>query len=232
MLTWEEFLKTREYIEKKALQLMDQDNKSVITAGVPIDNYTKYIIGDRIFYGIKANVFKVIIERHLIAAQKKFPKKFGTGNAKDVLKALYEIEPVFEFERYIEFLRNEQFVYLIEVKDSEIIDRILRLDLFRQIDLKTGGTYDFTGGLFHAFKHFSVNDVNLSTGNDNHNIWHPEHLIQYIAQAFFIENGKYESPTKYVTQIKLDPKYSLKFVFYLEKNTNVFFINTIHKTRI
>lgn len=229
MMTWEEFQKTRKFIEKKALALMSHEKKDIVKAGFPINNYRKYLIDNRIFYCIKSNVFKAIIESVHTEAQNKYPEYFGTGNALDVIKAIQMIEPTFEFDRHIEFLQNEQFAYIIESENGEIIDKILRVDLFRQLDDLKDDKKEFTGGIFHAFKHFSIDNINLSTGKDIHNIQYPEQILHYATRAFFIAESNFENPTKLVSRIELDEKYNLKFVFYLEEITGVFFIKTIHK---
>ena len=228
-MTWEEYQKTREFMEKKALALMDHEGKDMVKAGLPIQNYTAYRIQGRIFYAMKSNVFKEIIKDVYIQAHKNFPERFGTNNADDVLKALYDSEPVFEFDRFKDFLHNEQFAYVIESQDGEIVDKILRIDLFRQLDTNKQGNPEFTGGIFHVLEHFSIEGRNLSTGNDIHDIKHPEEIIKLASEAFFVANGEFETPSKYVSRIDLDDNYRLKFVFYLEENTKVFFIKTIHK---
>lgn len=68
------------------------------------------------------------------------------------------------------FLQNEQFACIIESKDGEIIDKILRIDLFRKLDVTDKREKEFTGGIVHCVKHFSIDNINLSTGNDIHNI--------------------------------------------------------------
>ncbi|SFW88106.1 hypothetical protein [Chitinophaga sancti] len=229
MMTWEEFRKTREFIEGKSLALMKHETKDAAKTGFPINNYSKYLINGRTFYCIKSNVFKAIIEDYYFQAHKKFPEKFETGNALDVIDAIYLMEPTFDLERFIDFLKNEQFAYIIESKDGEIANKILRIDLFRQLDTNKEGKMEFTGGIFHTFKHFSIDNLNLSTGKDIHNIQYPEQIIHLAAEAFFIAEGTHENPKKLVSKIDLDDKYRLKFVFYLEENTQVYFIKTIHK---
>lgn len=229
MMTWEEFQKTREFIEKKSLDLMKHETKDAAKMGFPINNYRKYLLQGRTFYCIKSNVFKVIIEEYLQKAQKQYPEKFGTGNAIDVITAIYNLEPTFDLNRFVGFLQNEQFAYVIESKDGEITDKILRIDLFRKLDENEKGYKEFTGGIFHSFKHFSVDNVNLSTGQDIHNIQCPEELLHLAAEAFFIAESNHENPKKLVSFVNLDDKYNLKFVFYFEVNTQVYFIKTIHK---
>lgn len=229
MMTWEEFQRTRQFIEEKALALMKHETKDAAKTGFPINNYRKYLVQGRTFYCIKSNVFKVIIEDYHQQAQKKYPEKFGTGNAIDVIEAIYNIYPIFDLERFTEFLCSEQFAYIIESKDGNIINKILRIDLFRQLDENEKGQKEFTGGIFHSFKHFSIDNINLSTGLDIHNIQYPEQLLHLATEAFFIAEGNHDNPKKLISFVHLDEKYDLKFVFYFEENTQVYFINTIHK---
>ena len=228
-MNWEEFQKTRKFIEDKSLALMKHETKGSAKAGFPIDNYARYFLHGRTFYCVKSNVFKAIIEEYLLRAQKQFPEKFGTGNAMDVIEALYNIEPTFDLERFVDFLQNEQFAYIIESKDGEIVDKILRIDLFRKLDEKHGGQKEFTGGIFHSLKHFSIENINLSTGKDINNILYPEQLLHMAAEAFFITEGKHKDASQLVSFVKLDDIYNLKFVFYLEQHTDVYFIQTIYK---
>lgn len=88
---------------------------------------------------------------------------------------------------------------------------------------------EFTGGIFHTFKHFSIDNLNLSTGKEIHNIQYPEQILHLAVEAFFIAKGTHENPKKLVSRIDLDDKYCLKFVFYLEESTQIYFIKTIHK---
>jgi hypothetical protein len=55
-------------MEEKALALMKHEEKDMVKAGLPIDNYKRYMIGKRRFYSMKANVFKHIIGSHWLQA--------------------------------------------------------------------------------------------------------------------------------------------------------------------
>ena len=100
--------------------------------------------------------------------------------------------------------------------------------MFRKLE-KKGNIYEFTGGIFHAFKHFSYNDKNLSTGKDINNINTPEQIIEMAIKAFFFEQREALSNREFVSKVELNDKYNLKFVFYYEEQTEVFFIKTIFK---
>ena len=118
---------------------------------------------------------------------------------------------------------------MIETSQGKVLDKILRLDLFRKLDKNEQEKLEFTGGIMHVMKHFSVNDRNLSTGKDIYNLNKPEDIIELIVKAFFIEEGNFETSTKLISMVDINEKYRLKFVFYLEEKTNVFFLKTIHK---
>jgi len=228
-MDWEEYQSIRESIKEKSIALMKHERKESATIGVLAENYTQYNINGRTFYSVKSNVFKHLIERFYFAAHKNFPDKFGTGNASDVIEALYKIQPVFDLLRYTEFLKYEQFAYLMEFSEGKVSDKVLRLDLFRKLDTNTNGNLEFTGGIMHVLKHFSIRGVNLSTGKDVNDITRPENVVDLIVRAFFIEEGVFENPKKFISRIVIDEKYCLKFVFYLEEKTNVFFLKTIFK---
>lgn len=230
-MDWEKFQKIRESMKEKALALMKHEGKDSATVGVLSENITEYNINGRVFYSVKSNVFKHLTEKFYMEAHQKFPSQFGTGNANDVIDALYKAQPVFDIPRYIEFLKTEQFAYLFELTHGTVSDKVLRLDLFRKLDTNTNGYPEFTGGLMHALKHFSVNGINLSTGTDVHNITNPEDVVDLIVRAFFITEGEFETSKKLVSILAHDEKYNLRFVFYLEENTNVYFVQTIFKEK-
>lgn len=230
-MDWEEFQKIREIMKEKALALMKHEGKDSATVGVLSENITEYNIAGRVFYAVKSNVFKHLTERFYMEAHKKFPNQFGTGNADDVIDALYKAQPVFDIPRYIEFLKTEQFAYLFELTNGKVSDKVLRLDLFRKLDTSANGHPEFTGGLMHALKHFSVNGINLSTGRDVHNITSPEDVVDLVVKTFFLAEGKFETSKKLASTTAHDEKYNLRFIFYLEENTNVFFVQTIFKEK-
>ena len=231
-MTTEEYQKTRQFMEKKALALMDHEGKPIITAGLPIENYTKYNIHGRVFYSMESNLFKEIIRNKYYRIHKEFPTKFGTGNASDIIELLYDCKNVFTFEEFVDVLRNEQFAYVFESNSGEIQDRVLRIDLFRHLDKKQIDQTEFTGGIFHAYKHFSIDGRNLSTGKDLVNILHPKELIAFIIEAFFIETLIKIDETTFESTIPLNEKYQLQGIFYFEKKTNVYFLKTIRKDPI
>ena len=228
-MTWEEFQNTREYFEKKALGLMSHEKKNDAVTGVPLENYRTFPIDGRIFYSVQINTFKVIADEFLLVAQRLTPEKFGTGEAYDVIEAIRLVNPIFELQRFSEFLSHEICAYVFEAENGAVVDRMLRIDLFRHLKPAKTGKNEFVGGLLHALKHFSKNGINYSTGKSGHEIAHPQSLVREIIAAFFSLQGTFETPSQYVVLKPYDEEYNLKFVFYQEENTGVFFLNTVYK---
>jgi hypothetical protein len=222
-----------ELLEKKSRELMSHEGKDHATIGVNWENIEEYIIEGRIFYVVKTNTFKHIIEGYYLTAHKRFPERFGTGNAVDVIEALRQLEPlssfIRDFTRYAKFLMDEQFALVFEVIDNAVSSKVLRIDLFRKFT-HNGGIYEFTGGIMHAFKHFSIEGRNLSTGKDTNEIGHPERVLLLAIKGFFFNQIVPGRPDTWVATIEIDARHRLKFFFYLEKVTNTYFIDTVYLT--
>lgn len=228
-ISWEDFQASRDFIELKGMALMNHENKDGAKVGFPIQNYIAVQEGERTFYMVRSNVFMHLVDTMIIQAKDKFPEKFGTGNATDVIEALHSNYPYGNFEWYTEFLRDEQFCYIIENERGTFADKIPRIDLFRLLQDNEGGGKDFTGGLMHALKYFSHNDIPLSTGKGINNIIHINVLLVDIAIAFFTHPHIKEKRDNYVIKIPISDKYQLRIILYFEKNIGVYFINTVYK---
>jgi hypothetical protein len=198
----------------------------------PAQNYTYYEKEGKKYYLPKTNTFKHITGNVLTDACQKFPKHFGTGNANDIIEAIYKIDPViFLLKDFVHFLQNEQFCYVVEGSEKRLNEKILRIDLFREIKPNKQGRFDFVGGLFHANKHFSFKGIPLSTGTEINDISSVEYLIYKIAESFFSENMKHKKGLNYTSLIPLNEKYNLRVEFYFGKKTGVYFINTVFKEK-
>lgn len=215
-MTWEEFQKTRKYVEKKALELMGHEKKNHAVTGVPLQNYRIFQFSDRVFYSVQINTFQVIVDEFLLTAQKSTPEKFGTGEAYDVIEALRLINPMFDLNRFAEFLSHEKCAYIFEAENGTVVDSMLRLDLFRLLKRDKKDKNEFVGGLLHALKHFSKNGINYSTGKSNHEIAHPQILVGQIIDAFFSLKGTFETSDKYVVLKPYEEKYNLKINFGIQ----------------
>lgn len=230
-MTWEEFQRTRIYVEQKALDLMSHEKKNDTPTGVPINNYRLFHTEGRTFYSVQINTFMVVVDKYLCEAQVRFPERFGTGNAYDVVEALRLIQPLWyeDAKDMADFFAKDKCTYVFESEGGEVLDRMLRLDLFRMIKNDKEGNPEFIGGLLHALKHFSRNGTNYSTGASNHELQNPQTLIGEIINAFFTIDGVFETPDQYVVLRPYENEYNLKFVFYREENTRVFFLKTVYK---
>jgi hypothetical protein len=218
----------RSFLSNKSLSLMDHEGKEYCIAEVSISNYEKYTIDNRIFYLTPTNIFETIIDKHLISARIKYPARFGTGNANDVIKAIYDIEPWFSLQLYTKILREEQYCYVIELLGKKVNPKVLRIDLFRLIEKNATGGYDFVGGFLHCLKHFSYKNKPLSTGNEIINIAQPKELIYKIIDAFYFTTQNTQKEQIFISELEINNKHKLKVIFYYEKKTDVYFINTAH----
>lgn len=148
----------------------------------------------------------------------------NTQMADVVLKAMYEVSDFKEcgmpFDLYIKSASTESCSYIMRKTPESYDDRILRLDLFRKIE----DDNTFGGGLFHALKHFSLNEHNKGSKNYIYSIEKLKHNAFY---AFFY--GKCDA-TREDTQILTSSydNYCIKFGFYTETETNIVFLKTAH----
>lgn len=232
-MTYEDCLAIQGFIEEKALALYKHEKKEFAQIGFPVPYWTEHQRGTRLFYSVPNALFLDVLENRILEAQKLFPNSFGNGNAKSVIRALQKtIGITGGIKRATNLLQNETCCYLVECNHGNLGDKILRIDLFRKLDKDKHkkGKYHFTGGILHAFKHFSYEGLSLSTGTDI-NEFYPTGIITLLLSAFFIEAGAFKDDNTYITIVRLNNKYNLKIVFYRELNTNVFFLKTIYKEK-
>ncbi len=236
MLSENEFLLIREFIVTKAQALLKQESdvKSFGTVGLPYRNHYEIIVENRRFIIVAKDVFFEIVRSVLIEASEKYPHLFGQNKAELVIEAIYNVYHDFNIEYFTEFLKNNQFAWIVELSNDTVLDKILRIELFRQIKpLKNNPEKtEFIGGIFHAFKHFSYNGVPLSYNKEINNFDHPTEIFEYIIKAFFFENHEAETrndKTYYIAKTNFNIRYDLRFVFYFEPKTKIFFISSIRK---
>lgn len=218
-------------IEAKSLALLKHEQKLFARVGFDPSRYYQVNRAGRIFFIISSRVFYYIIEEVLVEACQKFSSAFGIYRTDTILQALYNIEPPVPFNDFADFLKNEQFAWIIELTNNTINPQILRVDLFRQINSNGSNKSDFTGGLFHAFKHFSYNGIPLSTHPEKNDLVHPKDIYNYLIDAFFFHPLVFIGGDKYTSAISYNEKYSLLFHFYLESITKTYFISSIRKEK-
>ena len=239
MLSEREFLLIREFTVNKAQDLLrhESDVKSYGSVGLPYRNHYEIVVENRRFIIIAKDVFFEIVHSVLIEASEKYPHLFGQNKAELVVEAIYNIYHDFNIEYFTEFLKNNQFAWIVELKNDIVADKILRIELFRQIKPQKDSPEktEFIGGIFHAFKHFSYNGVPLSYNKEINNFDHPTEIFEYIIKAFFFENHEEEiinNKIYCISKTNLNERYDLRFVFYFEPATKIFFINSIRKDTV
>jgi hypothetical protein len=229
-MTYEEWEMMHAFVDRKSVELMHAQKKPFAIAGMDISHWTVITVMKKRFFVVSRHIFSEIIEEVLVEAVRRFPEKFGTGRAEDVIEAIYEVSPEGRREDFAELLRVEQFCYVLQIVDGVVNERVLRIDLFRMIEANEEGGTDFTGGAFHALKHFSFDGVPLSTHKASHDI-HPRFIIIMLTKAFFIDldHGKQVNPNVYKVVTPLDEKYDQVISFYYESEAAVYFVKTIFK---
>ena len=228
-MTQKELSNIREFINKISILLMKSERRSFAKSGFDITNYREIEYADRKFVIISTNVFYQILNSVLIEACEKYPDHFGKDSVNKVLEALYRIENVGAIDQFSDFLKTEQFAWVLELFDESVRPHVLRVELFRQVDiLKNDETKnEFTGGIFHSFKHFTYNGIPLSTKKENKEIYHPKSIIEFLIQGFFFSELKRKSEKKYESKMNLPNDKELYFSFYKENVTNIYFVNSV-----
>lgn len=146
------------------------------------------------------------------------------------MQALFNVSAYQSFgsiEKYENFLIDHPCCYIVNHDGKNFEDDILRIDMFRiiQSSQEVEGTEDFTGGLMHTLKHFSVDDKYLSTSQYKYNVFGIHHIIYLIAMAFRLREGK---GSKY-TAIQDLIEDRMVASFYREEETGIFFLNSYYK---
>lgn len=184
------------------------------------------------FYIIYNTGFLSTILRQIKLAQQQYPQKFGTGNADDLIDALYDVSNyrlLGDRTDYLNHLIDWNCCYVVYRKNSGYKD-ILRIDLLR--DTKPNKNdhtkVDIVGGLLHVLKHFSIDGKNLGTGTDINNVFDVTHLVYLIAMAFRLK--KKDDKCKYEAIQKFDT-YVMHASFYRNPTTGVYYLNTYFKDR-
>lgn len=126
-----------------------------------------------------------------------------------------------------QFLSQEKCAYFIKPNGQEI-DRVLRLDLFRYIKPKDGRD-EFGSGLFHILKHFSLNGVNYSYGNDISESFDIRHIAYLAACAFCqpLTQLKNDKP-QFESTLEVGNK-TYKAYFYYESESDIYFLNSFRR---
>ncbi len=213
-MTYEQYKIINNFIKEHSIRLMKNENKNSTPSGFPMSNYIDYNPHQSSpkYFVATTNIFKAIIfdENYLAKLASKKPGYFETGNALDVLKGIILNDENFKIaykNRVYDFssLLSKAHGYVVKLDDNKPHPDVLRLDLFRKLEKskENSDKYDFIGGLFHSFKHFSINNVNLSTSKDKNELIHTMRIISFAIDAFFkAKRNKIEKGFKLVVSDK------------------------------
>jgi len=231
----QEFQTIGDFLEAKSVLLWKHEKSKGINRTYAKTNFdeTKFHeikISNRRFFVVCTNVFHQILNSVLADACEKYPECFGTGNASDVLCALYKIEAFGSISDFQNFLSEEQFAWIVEISEGHVRPKILRIELFRKIDNLNGDETktEFTGGVFHSFRHFHYKDVPLSTKKEKGSIDHPSSIIELLISGFFFSELKQKDMNGEKLEAKVtneDSKYC--FAFFFEKESQTHFVNSV-----
>jgi hypothetical protein len=228
-MTTNELTQIREFINRKSLLLMQHEKRTFAKTGFDFSHYKEKKFLERKFVIISTNVFHQILDGVLVEACKRYPQNFGEDDVNLVFEALYQIEKFGSVEEFQEFLKLENFAWILELQNGKVYPKVLRIELFRKIDqLKDDNSKtEFTGGIFHSFKHFTYNGIPLSTKRENKQIDHPMSIIDIVLLGFFFSDLTPKPSDKFESNIELEDEKKMCFAFYHEPKTDIYFLNSV-----
>lgn len=235
LVTINEYNDIMAIFNKEMASLAKHENKNSYFGKIAINLcYTRMLNDELQLFQIFTPRFQSVIRHDYFHALYENSMCFGTSNAMDVVGALYQQAKKdnypFDEERYADTLTEECFCLLICRKGIDFMQDVLRIDLFRKLDKSKNNrdVFEFTGGLFHALKHFSIDKQCASIlPNQNVSLYDVEQLIWPIAKTFFEYNRERGNKINtYVADIKYLGK-QLTTVFYKEKDSHISFINSV-----
>jgi hypothetical protein len=146
-LTYAEYEMIRDFIGDKAQKLGKHESKDMVRVGLDPTNYRVVKFMGKRFAIISTRVIRAILYDVLPKATEQYPDHFGKQSTSLVIEALYKIEPENSLDFFAEFIRNEQFFWIVGLEEGNVLERVLRIEPYRKIDKNPDGTSDFTGGL-------------------------------------------------------------------------------------
>ena len=173
--------------------------------------------------------FLTIVLDQILLAIDKYPNSFGTGNAQDVIDAIYKLSSMgCSQEDYILFLQDFACCYVLYEEYKFLSTNILRVDLLRYLkDNQTTRKKDFVGGFFHSLKHFSKNGKNLSVGKDINDVSNMEDILIYIGRAF--RDCAQNKPKDNTVEIPIKDDARMRFAFYYDKDKDTYYLKTAYR---
>ena len=219
--------------EHKNSERSEDDKIDAFQFGFNLLDIFHYRVDDDIeFYMAFSSSLYKFVQDTLVRIADERPDLFGTGNARDVIKALYEAtRQVYNGDErdYEKYLRDWMNCYVVYKVNGVWSEDILRLELFSiiQENKEEPGKYDFTGGLMHVLKHFSVEGRCVSVGAERFDLFDIHHLVYLIAMAFRLRQGEGK---KYKAVQELTEG-NMTAAFYREPNIGMFFLNSYYLDR-
>lgn len=242
MVSMIQYLKLRSFLEKKTFALFQHENDvkrekgetemNMYQEGFSIDNCYICEYNDISIYFVFNDAFWNGATSKIEQANIQYPDMFGTRDARDVLDALYRVwNSMITKEEFVHYLKEFACCYVIFEIQDDLQDNVLRIDMFRKIEenKKDRCKFDFTSGLLHALKHFSLNGRNLSIGMEVNDVQNVIEVLILIAKAFVYrkEDNKKRKKKQYLSYVINNGKH-LRFSFYKEDVSGVYFLNTSH----
>ncbi len=215
---WEYENESRELKGEKELEMYQYGFSIADCYNTSADGITLFFVFNYSFLNIVSN--------KILSAIDKYPNSFGTGNAQDVINALYNLSNMgYTLEDYISYLQDFACCYILYEEKQKMSPSVLRVDLLRYLkDNETTQKKDFVGGLLHSLKHFSKDGRNLSVGEDINDVSNMEDILFYIGRAF-VECERNKPKDNIVEILIKDDKY-MRFVFYYDTDKDTYFLNT------
>ena len=188
--------------------------------------YSFDIGNNQVMYLIPYLSFYNFLVYHLPQALYNHPHLFGTKDAKDVISAVYGVsgyDKIGSIDDYQHSLIDNACCYfLLRNASGELSNKIFRLDLFRHILSNDMNGHDFDGGLMHAYRHCSWNNLKLSSGNGEAELSCLWDLPLFIGKAILTDN---ESEQKSSTTFEYDGRvWQIKY--HIDTDTKVYYLKT------
>jgi hypothetical protein len=216
--------------------LMNHETKNFCLA--KISPYNWHVVSyqnidtDTTFVIVPSPAFKrFILDRQYLSVVSSYSSLFGTGNDWNIVRAIKSHEHKYLLrdysdEEFFDYIKGETMAYVFKIEnDNTINERILRLDLCRGINRDNV----FQGGIFHVFKHFTVE------GYDTISSWNQEYVVnsfpeiyKYVILNFFSDDYKEDRKTNYYEALStLADGHLLRGIYYQEDNIPVAFITSM-----
>lgn len=221
-------------MEEISLILMQHENKDFCLAKVHSNCWRQVSYSDNHkeyrFTIVPSPAFeRLILQREYLKIVVRFPEYFGTGNDWNIIRAIKEYEKSrllreYSDREFFDYIRGETMAYVFKIEEDTISNRILRLDLCRNINTDNV----FQGGIFHVFKHFTPEGYKtISSNNKEFVVEMFSEIYQHIILNFFSNDFKKEKGNCYEAKSLLREGHTLRGIYYKEDGIPVSFINSM-----